>query len=441
MKQTPIGFRDLLEHVLPLDELPSVDRLMVQRALQSGIARQLEAAALLALERLEGQGALRRIATPSNGRGTVVRYQPRDRFEMITLELPAPVERDGIVSYARSMLPSRVPAGLDQLRRLLRLDDANLLADPRTAQTRDALVGQLDLAGRELLGAHEVRFFAATATADANGEPPFDPALASEAIAHPGQVLCCGDIARSRRLEALGRERGVGAVVVTAVLASDGSALGHLEVRSAQPRVFDPEQLARVALLADFCGGVLERAARIEKLVFIDSLTGVYNRSYFDLQAHNEMARAEREQASMALCIADIDDFKSFNTTFGYEAGNEVLIQVAQALKRGVRPFDTVARWGGEEFVVLLTPPVTAEDVMAVCERLRGAVQRMSLRLEGLDRRSHGVSVTLSIGVALFPEHAETAQDLWRVANQALLVAKRPPKNKVVFYQPRSPAR
>ena len=83
MKRVPIGFRDLIEQVLPLDALPAADRLIVQRALQSGVARQLEEAALLALERLEGQGTLRRIPSPSNGGGTVVRFQPRDALEMI----------------------------------------------------------------------------------------------------------------------------------------------------------------------------------------------------------------------------------------------------------------------------------------------------------------------------------------------------------------------
>ena len=73
---------------------------------------------------------------------------------------------------------------------------------------------------------------------------------------------------------------------------------------------------------------------RIERLVFVDALTGAYNRSFFDLEMQNEMARARRENASMALCIADIDDFKQFNTLFGYEAGNQVLVQVANALDR-----------------------------------------------------------------------------------------------------------
>jgi diguanylate cyclase (GGDEF)-like protein len=161
----------------------------------------------------------------------------------------------------------------------------------------------------------------------------------------------------------------------------------------------------------------------------------VYNRAYFELQARNEVARAMREQSSVALCIADVDDFKAVNTKYGYEAGNAVLTQVANALKRGVRPFDTVARWGGEEFAVLLTPPVEADDARAVCERLRQAVERLEIPVEGLDRKLHDVRVTLSVGAALFPEHADHPQDLWRAANQALLEAKRPPKNQVVFYR------
>jgi diguanylate cyclase (GGDEF)-like protein len=103
-------------------------------------------------------------------------------------------------------------------------------------------------------------------------------------------------------------------------------------------------------------------------------------------------------------------------------------------LRAGVRPFDTVSRWGGEEFAVLLTPPVIVEDVATVSERLRSTIERTAIRLEGLDGRAHRVNVTISIGVALFPDDADSPRDLWRAANTALLKAKRPPKNQVVFY-------
>ncbi len=433
MKQRHIGFRDLLERLLPIEELPPVDRLRVQRALRSGVAQEVEHAALHAMDLLEQQGALRRL--PVDGREPVVRYQARNRLDVITLALPAPRLRDGVVAMPRNTLPTQAPARLDQVRRLIRLDDPLVFTDPRTDTTRAGLLAQLEQAGPELLGTGQVRYFGREDDDVVNPERPFDAALAAEAMEHPQVLLHCADTESSTSLVARARERGVRSLVVVAVTGSDGRPLGHLEVMSPEVDPFQPVDLAMIALLADFCGGVLERANRIEKLVFVDPLTGAYNRSYYDLQIRNEIERARREGESLALVIADIDDFKSFNTSFGYEAGNQVLVQVAHALRKAVRPFDPVARWGGEEFVVVLTAPVHEADVVAISERLRTAVEATSIRLEGLDGRAHRVNVTVSVGVAMCPDHADNSQDLWRAANQALLRAKRPPKNRVVFYR------
>jgi diguanylate cyclase (GGDEF)-like protein len=254
-------------------------------------------------------------------------------------------------------------------------------------------------------------------------------------LADPSLVWYCADLARASGMRPRLAGDGGGSLALSGIADSEGKALGHLEISAPARDAFQPEDLALAALLADCCGTVLERATRLEKLVFIDPLTAAYNRSYFELQMEKEMARAQRERGSLALSIVDIDDFKSFNTRYGYQAGNEVLAGVAQALRRGVRPFDTVARWGGEEFAVLLTAPVQPQDVAAVSERLRQLVERQWVTLEGLDRRAHRVSVTVSLGVALYPDHADGAEDLWRAANQALLLAKRPPKNQVVFFR------
>lgn len=437
MKQEHIGFRDLLERLLPIEELPPVDRLRVQRALRSGLAGELERAALHALELLEHQGSLRRLPPEDAADSRVVRYQPRGQHDLITLHVPGPRVRDGVLVLARGALPTQAPARLDQVRRLIRLDDPLMFADPRTGTTRAGLYTQLDQAGRELFGSATVRFHGRDdAEADAPGDRPLDVALAADAQQHPGMLFHCPDTELSDALALAARARGVRSLALTAVTASGGDVVGHVEVTSPEPDALQPPDLAMIALLGEFCGGVLERAERIEKLVFVDPLTGVYNRSYYDLQVRNEIARAQREQSSLALLIADIDDFKSFNTSFGYEAGNQVLVQVAQTLRAGVRPFDTVARWGGEEFAVLLTPPVLEDDVITISERLRAAVERTPIRLEGLDGRSHRVHLTMSMGVALHPDHADNPQDLWRAANQALLKAKRPPKNQVVFWRP-----
>jgi diguanylate cyclase (GGDEF)-like protein len=456
MKQKSIDFRELLQRLLPLDQLPPTERLSIHRALAAGVGSQIEQVALAALGQLERAGALRRL--PADARNPErVSYQRSGGTDVITLQVLGSSRRDGFLLYPRAALPAQAPAGLDQVRRLLRLDDPSAFGDPRHADPRQVLVQQLDLAGGEFLGAHAVRLVLG---GDDGPDRGLDRRLTVEARRHPDCILYCPDLAEAGRrppVERRGAEThhgphgGAGesarwapsaaSMAVTAVTASDGHVLATLEVSSLERDAFRLEDLSRMALLADYCGRALERIERIEKLVFIDPLTQVYNRSYFDLQVQNEMARSQREQTSLGLVIADIDDFKSFNTAFGYEAGNEVLVQVAQALRGGVRPFDTVSRWGGEEFSILLSAPVHAEDVATVCERLRSLVERMPVRIEGLDRRSHKLGVTVSLGVALYPDHAENAQELWRAANQALLRAKHPPKNQVVFYTPATDSR
>lgn len=429
MKQKAIGFRELLERLLPLDELPPASRLEVHRALRAGVGSQLERAALEAMSQLEQKGALKRLPSADNG-VPQLRYQTRDALDVITIHVPAAAKAEGLQVFPRAMLPTEAEASLVPVRRLMRLDDT-LVADP--GQARNAMLEQLSLAGREILGATEVRFYPVDPTEES--VPPLDGDLAEDAIESPNAIHYVPDATTVPRLAAAARARQMRAAAVSAVVSSEGQLLGHLEVLSADADPFRPADLALVALLADSVAGLLERAARIEKLVFVDPLTTAYNRSYFDQQVHIEMARAQRERSSMALCLADIDDFKGFNTSYGYEAGNQVLVQVVHALKRAVRPFDIVVRWGGEEFAVLLTAPVTAEDARTVSERLRSLVERQIVRLESLDRQNHRVGVSVSIGVALFPDHAEDAQSLWRAANQALLVAKRPPKNRVVFHE------
>jgi len=426
VSQHPISYRELVGKVLPLEDLPRPDQSHLERDLRRGVAHPLESAGRLILDRLEG----RRVPVSPE---PIPARPVRGGLEV--LEPPGPAESDEVLVYERASLPTRAPAALDQVRRLLRLEDAGLPSDPRGGPRHSALRELLDLAGREWLGATITRLFPIGSAEESMERPPIDSALAAEARARPDAVVYCPDVTKSARLVGAASRRGVRSLVVTAVVATDGRLLGHLEVASDRLAPFGPEDLARVTLLAEWCGAALERAARLENLMFVDELTGIYTRRYYDLQVRNEMARAQRDQASMALCIADIDDFKSFNTAFGYQAANQVLVQVAQVLKGGVRPFDTVARWGGEEFAVLLTSPVEAEDVATISERLRAAVERMSLRVEGLDRRTHVPTVTVSIGVAMFPQHAANAEDLWTAANQALLAAKRPPKNRVVFYR------
>lgn len=438
VKRKSIDFRELLETLLPLDSLPPASRLEVQRALHSGITAQIERVALLALRELERQGTLRRIGPKDNAAPPALRYESRQTFNLITVQLPMPPRIEGFQAHLRALLPVQAEARLDRVRTLLSLDDALVFAPP--GEGRPGLFEQLDRAGREFLGASEVRFIPATPVESA-GETAvtLDEALATATRTHPDTLLYCPDANLAPSLAEAARSRRLRSAAFCSVRTPEGEVLGHLEVMSRERDPFRPAELALVVLLADSVAGVLARAARIETMVFVDPLTSVYNRSYFNLEVQNEMARAQRERASMALLIADIDDFKAFNSVYGYEAGNRVLVEVAQALKGAVRPFDTVARWGGEEFAVVLTSPIHASDVGTITERLRSIVERHAVRLEGLDGASHRVGVTVSVGVAVFPDHASSPPELFRAANQALLEAKKPPKNRVVF-APRIPA-
>ncbi len=432
MPQEHIDFRHLLERVLPLEALTTAERAVVDGALRSGVAGEIEQAALAALAQLERHGAMSKLAPATADLGTV-RYLTRGRLEVVTLQLPKPTEQDGVRTIPRASLPAHAQTAIAHVRRLLRLDEPLFSNDPRKGDPRGALFEQLDQVGRDLLGARDVRFVPA-----GNGvhgaATPLSDTWTAHALSQPRSLVYCPDTTASARLRNEAVRAGVRAFVLAAVTESTGRTLGVLEMRADEPNPFDADALALVALMADCCATALERAARIESLVFVDPLTGAYNRPYFDLQMKNEMARAQREGASMALCIVDIDDFKSFNTTFGFEAGNQVLMEVVVALRSGVRPFDTVCRWGGEEFAVLLTAPVHLPDVRTISERLRTLAERQDVRVTALDGRAHRVAVTVSIGVAVYPEHEGTPADLWRAANLALLKAKRPPKNQVVFY-------
>jgi diguanylate cyclase (GGDEF)-like protein len=215
---------------------------------------------------------------------------------------------------------------------------------------------------------------------------------------------------------------------------------GVLHAWSTQPFHFNEDRQGLLGLIAECATDLLRRSRQLENLVFVDAGTQVYNRTYFRVQLENEIARAKREGQTLALAIADIDDFRSVNSRYGYEAGNQVLSTVAGVLKSGVRPFDSVARWGGEEFALILTAPVSAQDARAVCERLRKAIELSLVPLTGLAGESLTASVSVSVGGALCPSDGLSSDTLWRSANAALLHAKKTGKNRVVFASDLPPA-
>src|SRR6266571_264854 len=160
-----------------------------------------------------------------------------------------------------------------------------------------------------------------------------------------------------------------------------------------------------------------------------DKLTGLYNRHYVEEWFGLELRRAQRHGRPVAAILLDIDHFKRFNDSFGHEAGDLVLRELAGVLRRFARQSDVASRYGGEEFLVLL-PECPFDAARSKAEQLREEVAKLELRY---DDQPLG-PVTVSLGVAAFPDHAKESEQLLRCADEALYLAKQSGRNRVVAH-------
>jgi diguanylate cyclase (GGDEF)-like protein len=167
------------------------------------------------------------------------------------------------------------------------------------------------------------------------------------------------------------------------------------------------------------------REAELERLSRTDPLTGALNRRQFVNAFERELARAARHDAPLSVVIFDLDHFKSINDRFGHLIGDAVLIATAKAIGEELRVEDTLARYGGEEFVMLL-PSTDSDGARAVAERCRARLEASPVVASG-----HAVRVTASFGIAS-RKGSPRAEELLRVADEALYTAKREGRNRVV---------
>ncbi|AEG16988.1 diguanylate cyclase and metal dependent phosphohydrolase [Desulfofundulus kuznetsovii DSM 6115] len=166
---------------------------------------------------------------------------------------------------------------------------------------------------------------------------------------------------------------------------------------------------------------------KLRGLAVRDSLTMLYNHSYFKQVLDREVARASEQGGKLAYLMMDVDNFKSYNDQFGHPAGDELLRQLARLLEKNVRQVDIVGRYGGDEFAVIL-PGADQAVAVEVGERLRRAIADYPFPYREL---MPGGRITVSVGVSCFPGDASSAAELIRQADEAMYNAKRNAKNRV----------
>ncbi len=164
------------------------------------------------------------------------------------------------------------------------------------------------------------------------------------------------------------------------------------------------------------------------EMAVMDSLTGLHNRRYLDMQLGPLVAHAVQRERELAVLVIDVDHFKEVNDTHGHDAGDDVLREVSKRLRRSIRGIDLACRHGGEEFVIAM-PDTSIEDAGVVAERIRDRIAAEPFRIAG---GSHAMTVTVSVGVASVIWPDDTPETLLKRADLALYRAKHAGRNRVV---------
>lgn len=173
--------------------------------------------------------------------------------------------------------------------------------------------------------------------------------------------------------------------------------------------------------------------SELNNLAFYDRLTNLPNRRLLDDRLDQSIARAQRDHHKIALLFIDLDKFKPVNDTHGHEVGDMLLKKVAERIQKCLRASDTVARIGGDEFVVLLQIADTVAEAVKVAEKIRAYLEQPFAMDEG-----QVLDISSSIGAVIYPDHADNARELLRFGDEAMYKAKKQGRNKVVVFELRA---
>lgn len=206
--------------------------------------------------------------------------------------------------------------------------------------------------------------------------------------------------------------------------------IGTLSAISKNVNAFNQKQIRLLETIASQISITLQNVKmyeRMKELAIIDELTGIYNRRFFYLAANKEIERAVRYSKDLSLIIIDIDHYKDVNDHFGHMAGDKVLQKLTQVIQKELRSSDVFSRYGGEEFLILLSD-TEGEAAANVAERIRATVENLHVKYN-----EEEISVTVSLGVTQITDERNTLQELIAIVDQALYGAKQKGRNRVEF--------
>jgi diguanylate cyclase (GGDEF)-like protein len=459
---------------------PADRRRQIELTLSDLTETRREELAFELAERMREAGLLEHVDRFLRDGKPYVRYRVPQSGESFLLPASASPPPETLARATRPHWHARSRLLYKSLSHLISVERKLFTRDERNAEYLQTDVGDILrtilASAREILGCDETRLYTLERGTDdgryvqpVSEGAPWNRALAEAWVAKRGLPLYVEDLSETGYVRAMVDAEAMDATMHLAVAPYEPT--GHsgpfrsiamarvgepgspflfvLEAWSREPLFFTDERVGILTVVAEHATDLLSTLKKLGMLVMIDELTGIYNRPYFGRQLDHELARAYREGRPMALVIADIDDFKRVNDTYGYEAGNVVLREISQTLSTSLRPFDTVARWGGEEFAIILSPETEKSEAREICERLRAKAQNMAILVPGLDGRENAVRVTLSMGGAMFPGDVpihldrsrgldragrdKAAHDLWTRANMNLRHSKERGKNLVSF--------
>jgi diguanylate cyclase (GGDEF)-like protein len=192
------------------------------------------------------------------------------------------------------------------------------------------------------------------------------------------------------------------------------------------------EERICMSMLADLLSMALQNATLLDPSrdgKWVDPLTGVSNRIHFLQWFENEIRRTENYRQALALFMFDIDEFKKINDTYGHQAGDVVIKRMAEIARKNTRGSDIVGRYGGDEFMVLITS-TTEEQAVSFAGNLREKISTTDIAIPGTEVP---VRITISGGLAMFPTHGQSTTELFRAADEAMYESKRQGRNRILL--------